>query len=1259
MRKLLIFLITGMLANNCFCQQDFSLKNILPPSPEASALIKSAMYPVGTYTGRPDITIPIYEIKTPHLSVPISLSYDATGIRVNDKSTWVGTKWSLDAGGMVSQMIIGEPDKLSTFPAFDAVPPRASEIVNNSTYFGYLKGLVEHENNSYPDSEPDKFFYSLPGGRNGSFVLDRDRNIMQIPKTSLKISIIGSLNGFNITDESGTSFVFSTLENTESYIYNRSGQFPNATANPGSSTYKNQKTAYYLSEIISNDGTDHIYFTYGLTTVSSNDESYTQTWGNKYPGPVEPQLSYMYYHEYLWNGVTRISYVPTLTNITFANGKVEFIGAGGRLDDMSAGKLDEIIVYNKNNSGGYTKLKSFKFSYGYYYSADTYSENSGFPHTSYDRYRLRLDTIKLKDATGNQISNYTFSYNSINPPPKTSCAQDWWGYYNGAIYNTTLVRPTNVFNGVSVVSIGGADRSSNENYMKAGVLEKIKYPTGGYTLFDFESHKYLKGYSWQVEGHPAYAQGNSSNNLVVETFTVPAVLDYQTGSGKLTITIAPYSSNNHPFVKIKNMTTNVEQTFTSPDATQWYVYDQFYEFHPGDTYQITASCYVNQPYAFASIYASFTRSVYDPHDEPFAGLRIKSIKNYAADNTLSYEENYRYGPNDNGYGVITDFGQNTYVYHRDQRVFHISGCGYPGGAYAVLLGGPLYDQCLTQGSPVVYPEVTKYYGTPSANAGKTVYYHCNDIFGTIKTSPFPMGHELANNQGFIVMNDAWKRGQLQKQLEYRKNPDGSNPLYTLVQEVENVYDTLTTDKTYGLFAQAKFDRILLLGWEQWCGVTKFFSDYAWGEYPINTGYVQLKQTIKKEYDPNGSNFVQTIINHTYDNTRKDIKIKTSTTNSSGQIIETETKFPFHKAQLLTAITSAESTAIDNMLTKNMLFPIEEISRKNNIQVGLKKTSYEYVNTNTIAPVNIKYQVKSNPIETRLQFTKYDANGNLVEQKKTGDVVTSYLWGYGGTVPVAQVVGADYTTVSGLISSSVLSDLNPSSSTLRTQLNAIRQYYANSNVQVTTYTYSPLTGVASVTDPNNKTNYYEYDAAGRLSLIRDQDNNIVKKYCYNYFGQPEDCSVYTSTNQSGNFYSQNCGSQTPIAYYVNIPAGMFTSTVSVAEANTQAQQYGQAQANLYGTCSAPLTTVFASNNTGNTYYLTFWNNSTGQNYSYTVTPWSTPAANIPIGTYTVTVSDNGSGSYALIDVMGYSTYGMFQYVSNLSIGSGYNNIYMTY
>jgi len=51
--------------------------------------------------------------------------------------------------------------------------------------------------------------------------------------------------------------------------------------------------------------------------------------------------------------------------------------------------------------------------------------------------------------------------------------------------------------------------------------------------------------------------------------------------------------------------------------------------------------------------------------------------------------------------------------------------------------------------------------------------------------------------------------------------------------------------------------------------------------------------------------------------------------------------------------------------------------------------------------------------------------------------------------------------------------------------------------VTTYTYDPLIGVTSVTDPRGYTMYYEYDEFQRLEFVKDEDGNIYSENQYNY------------------------------------------------------------------------------------------------------------------------------------------------------------------
>jgi len=40
-------------------------------------------------------------------------------------------------------------------------------------------------------------------------------------------------------------------------------------------------------------------------------------------------------------------------------------------------------------------------------------------------------------------------------------------------------------------TVGSGNRNPSTIHMKAGILSKINYPTGGSTIFDFEPHKFL------------------------------------------------------------------------------------------------------------------------------------------------------------------------------------------------------------------------------------------------------------------------------------------------------------------------------------------------------------------------------------------------------------------------------------------------------------------------------------------------------------------------------------------------------------------------------------------------------------------------------------------------------------------------------------------------------------------------------------------------------------------------------------------------
>ena len=71
--------------------------------------------------------------------------------------------------------------------------------------------------------------------------------------------------------------------------------------------------------------------------------------------------------------------------------------------------------------------------------------------------------------------------------------------------------------------------------------------------------------------------------------------------------------------------------------------------------------------------------------------------------------------------------------------------------------------------------------------------------------------------------------------------------------------------------------------------------------------------------------------------------------------------------------------------------------------------------------------------------------------------------------------------------------------------------------VTTSTYHPILGVTSITDSKNNINYFEYDAYGRLNILRDKDYNILKYIKYNYKGTTEGNVVHLNDAMNEIFY----------------------------------------------------------------------------------------------------------------------------------------------
>lgn len=147
-------------------------RDFLPVSPTAGSLGVYGQIPVGNYTGTAEIAIPLYEVKYKELSVPIGVSYHASGMKPELFPGPVGLGWTLMAGGAISRVIKGYPD-MGDYPS-DGKPAlvvcqRAASDWDNVEK---LKGYLMHTALAFVnDNEPDEYYFNI-NGQTGKFYAD-------------------------------------------------------------------------------------------------------------------------------------------------------------------------------------------------------------------------------------------------------------------------------------------------------------------------------------------------------------------------------------------------------------------------------------------------------------------------------------------------------------------------------------------------------------------------------------------------------------------------------------------------------------------------------------------------------------------------------------------------------------------------------------------------------------------------------------------------------------------------------------------------------------------------------------------------------------------------------------------------------------------------------------------------------------------------------------------------------------------------------
>ncbi len=531
-------------------------------SPEVGSLMRVQDHSVNLYTGRPHISVPLYSMKLKNFTYDLELLYNAEGHKPDMPVGNVGLGSSL-TGGQIYRVANGVWDEVYTFIQY---PDRTER--EDWSFESNLRGYYEDLDNGTDENvfkEPDLDEFVINIGRiNASFYMYQDREGKIVTKIASqnspyfevkdvkigsfpeipfaedelyvpwmkhtyypKISIVPRpvmFKEITIVDSDGIVYVFGGDVNSIDFSceyfqdfkyeddYDGYGRKKNIGTEGGWDKYNSYlyaiPSAWHIKKIILPNEKESIVFHYSKENVNivervdlhtsfvfgmygpSNSNTVTLP---DIPLDVNPE----YYR--LIDKVYDIVYPALLTGISASNGDFVELTSSRRNDLRTDGLYKSKELFLNDNYGGV--ISEIANNKCYSFKLDKIKTGTGkiidFYYTDEVDRRLTLDSLRI-----NRNELYKFHYNPLRLPGYSNTLTDNWGYYNGKDY---YPRRGNL-NFEELYAV----RQPDSVCVKAEILERIVYPTGGNVHFQYELHSYSKiatQYPFEIKEESGVAGG--------------------------------------------------------------------------------------------------------------------------------------------------------------------------------------------------------------------------------------------------------------------------------------------------------------------------------------------------------------------------------------------------------------------------------------------------------------------------------------------------------------------------------------------------------------------------------------------------------------------------------------------------------------------------------------------------------------------------------------------------------------------------------
>jgi len=232
------------------------------------------------------------------------------------------------------------------------------------------------------------------------------------------------------------------------------------------------------------------------------------------------------------------------------------------------------------------------------------------------------------------------------------------------------------------------------------------------------------------------------------------------------------------------------------------------------------------------------------------------------------------------------------------------------------------------------------------------------------------------------------------------------------------------------------------------------------KFIIEGGWNTLNLKTVVTYDPEGKHPVEKTVRYRYSSKHLQL-IRSETMNSDSATKVTNYLYPDDVvAQNIPGSAYLKTKHMVNTVLKKETF-------LDSVRVSGQKINYKLFNDDQVLPASVDV-LEGDHYQTKLFYDQYDHKGNLLQYHRPGDRFHAINWDEEKKFPVAEVENANYHS-------------------------KINEYPANAIISK--FSYHPFWGLSSQTDPNQMTTYYIYDVFGRLTQVKNSDQEILSTNAY--------------------------------------------------------------------------------------------------------------------------------------------------------------------